>query len=100
MVVLFSGCKAETHISSVIIDEQTGLPVQGVLVRTVKELNGTTLAFAGTRSSSDGSFDLRFNTKIDRSPKVMVELSKAGYLTNMYSCYHEKKGDTLILARE
>ena len=100
IVLFLTGCTFDTHVSGVIIDEKTGLPVKEVLVRTIKDLNGRELGFAEAKSSIDGHFDLKFSTKSARDNEVPVELSKAGYRTNIYTCHHESTNDTLILRRQ
>jgi hypothetical protein len=49
--MFLASCTFETHVSGVIVDERTGLPVKEVLVRTIKDLNGRELEFAETKSS-------------------------------------------------
>jgi hypothetical protein len=100
IVMFLAGCTFETHVSGVVVDERTGLPVKDVLVGTIKDVNGRELEFAETKTSTDGHFDLRFSTKTARDNEVSVELSKRGYQTNMYTCYHEKANDTLVLRRQ
>lgn len=100
LTLLLAGCTFETHVSGVIIDESTGLPVRDVMVRTIKDLNGMQLEFAETKSSEHGKFDLRFTTNSVRDDKVLVELSKPGFQTNMYTCYKDKANDTLMLRRQ
>ncbi|GAO44787.1 hypothetical protein [Flavihumibacter petaseus] len=100
IVLFLTSCTFDTHVSGVVIDEKTGLPVKEVLVRTIKDLNGRELEFAETKSSIDGHFDLKFSTKSARDNEVSVELSKPGYQTNIYTCHHESTNDTLVLRRQ
>ena len=44
IAMFLASCTFETHVSGVIVDERTGLPVREVLVRTIKDLNGGNLS--------------------------------------------------------
>jgi hypothetical protein len=91
-------CKNEIHVSGIVVDETTKMPLDDVVVRTIGEMNGTEIHFIETRSKN-GRFKLDFSSKDLNSNEIAVELRKEGYLTNMYRCFQDKPNDTLILVR-
>ncbi len=94
---LFS-CKNEIHISGIVVDQTTKMPLENVLVRTIRDANTSKIDFVETRSKK-GRFTLDFSSEHINSNEITVELSKEGYLTNTYSCFQDKPNDTLFLVR-
>jgi 5-hydroxyisourate hydrolase-like protein (transthyretin family) len=100
VVILFTSCAKEIRLEGVILDEQSGLPVSGAKVRTIVDIINNKMEMAEAVSSTDGRFELRFETYRTVPDQLPVELSKLGYQTNMYALRKDSKGDTLILRRD
>lgn len=73
-------------------------PIDNVLVRTIKDAKGIKLEFFETRTK-DGKFSIDFLSQSLSSNEISVELSKDGYLTNVYSCFQDRPNDTLVMRR-
>jgi hypothetical protein len=99
ITVCFFSCKNEIHVSGIIVDQSTRMPLDNVLVRTITDADASKIDFAEARSKN-GRFILNFSSQHISSNEITVELSKEGYLTNTYSCFQDKPNDTLFLIRQ
>jgi hypothetical protein len=99
ITILFFSCKNTIRVSGIVIDQTTKIPLDNVLARTIKDINNNKLEFIETRTKN-GRFVLEFSNYRTAPNEIMVELSKEGYLSNMYSCFQDKPDDTLYLVRQ
>jgi hypothetical protein len=97
-IIFCFSCKNKIHISGIVVDGTSKMPLDNVLIRTIKDGNTSGIDFAETKSKL-GRFDLKFFSRSINSNEITVELSKEGYLTNIYSCFQDRLNDTLFLVR-
>src|SRR4030095_4406889 len=95
VVLIIYGCENKIRISGIVVDEVSKKPLENVLVRVVKDINNNKIEFVATKSKN-GRFTLEFSSVAGSSNEIPVELSKEGYLTNMYSCFQDRPNDTLF----
>jgi hypothetical protein len=98
--ILFSSCKHEIKVSGIVVDKITKQPLENVLVRTIRDANSSGIDFIETKSIKNGRFTLNFSSQHINNNKIALELSKEGYLTNIYSFFQGRPEDTFLLERQ
>jgi hypothetical protein len=99
ILLIIFGCQNKVHISGIIVDKTTKRPLDNVQIRTLIEANKSGMHFIETKSKK-GRFQLHYSSNTVRSNEITIELSKEGYLSNLYSCFQDRPNDTLYMVRK
>lgn len=97
--VFFCSCKHEIHVYGTIADATTKKALQGVMVRTIVDGDAGGLEFVQSRTGKDGRFEMRFSSAGLITDSISLELSKTGYLTNIYTWHKDHPEDSFFMVR-
>jgi hypothetical protein len=100
ILVFPMSCKQEINVSGIIVDKTSRHPLKNVQVRTIRDAKSSGIDFVSTTSLNNGSFILTYEVNhLNKDSMIALELSKGGYVTNIYMVSQDVRNDTIFLER-